>query len=238
MCIVHWKLRPFVVVLLGLLFVPLDVAFCFSSAVKVFSGGWVIIVISLVIYFLVRTWRKGKHLLRAGEEGQSIDQDAFLAEVREQKPQRVRGTAVFLSRNPAGVPRSLLHNYKHNHVLHASTVLLTVETVDVPTVPEAERVSASTLGEGFHRVIVRYGFSETPAVVRVLDRLELPGVSFAHSHTTYFLGKESLVLRHDRRMSFWAKRVFAVLSRNALDAWAFFGLPPGRVVELGAQQQL
>jgi KUP system potassium uptake protein len=233
-----WKLHPGLTILIGAVLLPLDAGFFLSNMLKLGSGGWVIIVISVVLCSASFIWKAGRAALRRSAEEAAIDASSFVADLRNRASLRVPGTAVFFTSNPGGVPRSLLHNYKHNKVLHEVTALLTVRNLEIPEVPDSQRISAEDMGEGFYRVVVQSGFAETPDIPAALETLKIPGVSFDRARTTYFLGKETLVLRQGRGMPLAAKHVFAFMSRNALNASAFYGLPPARVIELGAQEQL
>jgi KUP system potassium uptake protein len=150
----------------------------------------------------------------------------------------VPGTAVFLDRTSGGTPLSLLHNVKHNKVLHEQVVFVTVVTEEVPHVREKERVEVHEIGQGFYRVTLRYGFMEDPDVPRALASIHHPGLEFPPGDTTYFLGKETVFASKKPGMAIWRERIFAIMSRNALSATAFFRLPPNRVVELGAQIEI
>jgi KUP system potassium uptake protein len=140
--------------------------------------------------------------------------------------------------NPNGTPPALLHSLKHYRVLHETTVFLSVATEEVPHVADAERVSVRELGHGFYAVGIRYGFMEDPDIPEALTRVKVPGLDLAPGRTTFFLGRETLIPSRRRGMAVWREKLFAMMSRNARPATAFFGLPPNRVVELGAQIEL
>jgi KUP system potassium uptake protein len=232
------KTGPVFILLIGALLIPVDMTFFLANALKISSGGWVVLLVSASICAASLIWHMCRGILGRSAEVAAVDPAIFVADVRERKPLRVAGTAVFFTPNPNGLPRALLHNFKHNKVLHDATVLLTVQNMDVPALTESERITTAELGEGFYRIIVRYGFSETPDVPAALGRMNLPGISFAPGNTTFFLGKESLFLRKSGAFSTAVKRIFMFMSRNSLDVSSFYGLPPTRVVELGAQEQL
>ena len=145
---------------------------------------------------------------------------------------------MFLTGSSVAVPRALLHNYRHNKVLHARTLIVAVVTEETPTVLEKERAEVEPLGQGITRITVRFGFMEDPIVPATLEKLDLPDGPFEPARASYFLGKESLVMSRFSRRSYWRRRLFALLARNAQSAAAFFGLPPNRVVELGVQVEL
>jgi KUP system potassium uptake protein len=164
--------------------------------------------------------------------------DLFLESVAKNPPVRVPGTAVYMSRTPEGTPLALLHNLKHNKVLHNRVVFLTDLTEEIPHVSRRNRVSVEELGHGFFRVVVRYGFMEDPDIPEVLGTIQDPNLQFLPAETTYFLGKETLFATKHPGMAVWRERIFAVMTRNARSATSFFRLPPNRVVELGAQIEM
>jgi KUP system potassium uptake protein len=153
-------------------------------------------------------------------------------------PPRVSGTAVFMDRTIDGIPLALLHNLKHNKVLHEKVVLLTIVTEEIPYVPDEEQVRAKDLGNGIYRVVARHGFMEYVDVPEMVRSIELPGVSFDPDHTTFFLGRETLLATKRPGMAIWREQLFAWMTRNAQGAALFFRLPPNRVVEVGAQIEL
>jgi KUP system potassium uptake protein len=164
--------------------------------------------------------------------------DAFLADIHAMKPHRVRGSAVFLTGNSGGVPLLLLHHFKHNQVLHETILLLTITSEHTPFVKPTERLGSEQLGEGFYRVVARFGYMETPSVPTLIEALHTTrAVPLDMDRLTYYLGRETLIPcgRGLRRFRMW---LFALISRNALPATAYFGIPPNRVVELGMQIEL
>ncbi len=162
-----------------------------------------------------------------------------LPDVEQHAPHRVKGAAVFMSSNPAGVPIVLLHHWKHNQVLHETVVLLSVMSETVPEVENADRIGVKSLGHGFYQVKARYGFMETPNVPQIMaDAARHYGVPFEPGRTSYFLGRETLLTTGDSSMFRWRKALFSFISRNARSATQYFGIPPDRVVELGMQINL
>ena len=216
-------------------FLALDLVFFGSNLLKVPHGGWVPLFVALVVYVLMATWKRGRNLLNAHMQGGSLPMDLFLADVRRRKPHRVSGTAVFMTSGKDGAPVVLLHHLKHNKVLHEKVILMSVQVAEYPEVPEDKRLELQALGEGFWRVIAHYGFMEQPDVPEVLDLCRKRGLSTKRNETSYFLGRERLVLTGKSPMARWRKSLFAVMSRNARSATEYFGIPPNRVVELGAQ---
>jgi KUP system potassium uptake protein len=216
-------------------FLLIDLAFLIANIVKIESGGWFPIVVALGIYVLMTTWKKGRSVLRELLRSASLPMDLFLEDVRRRKPTRVPGTAVFLTSDTSGAPIVLLHHLKHNKVLHEQVILLSIVTVDVPEVPPSERARVEQLGEGFWRIVAGYGFMQSPNVREVMECCEPQGIKARPGDTSYYLGREQLIPTGNTPMARWRKKLFVVMSRNARAATEFFGLPPNRVVELGAQ---
>jgi KUP system potassium uptake protein len=235
------------------LFLAVDLAFVGANLLKVPQGGWFPLVVAGLVFVLMSTWKKGRVRLSALVQENTLPIDLFLADIRRRAPHRVHGTAVFLTSHGAGAPPVLLHHLKHNQVLHQKVMLMSVVTEEIPSVDESDRVRCEELGEGFYQVTAHYGFMETPDVPSVLRTLARDSgngrpVSVVPAHTTFYLGRETLIPTDGRRrdqaavpglvrMARWRKKLFIVMTRNAQSATAFFSLPPNRVVELGAQIQ-
>jgi KUP system potassium uptake protein len=164
--------------------------------------------------------------------------DTFVNAIRRRTPPRVSGTAVFMDRTVDGIPLALLHNLKHNKVLHEKVVLLTIVTEEVPYVADEEQIIVKEVGEGIYRIIARHGFMEYVNVPEMLRSVEAPGVDLNPDHTTFFLGRETLLATDRPGMAIWREHLFAWMTRNAQGAALFFRLPPNRVVEVGAQIEL
>jgi KUP system potassium uptake protein len=228
---------------LTLLFLAADLAFLGANVVKVEEGGWFPLAAGALVFTLLSTWKRGRELLSAQMGAAGLPLELFLREISRKSPQRVSGTAVFMTGNVGYIPPVLLHHLKHNKMLHERVLLVSIVTEEIPVVPEAERVAARELGSGFHQVVARYGFMESPdvpAMLATLPRRHLPGppLELAPMETTYFLGRETLLPDGPSRMAPWRKRLFIVMARNAQTASSFFGLPANRVVEMGAQIEL
>jgi KUP system potassium uptake protein len=219
-------------------FLLVDLAFLGANLTKIAHGGWVPLVIGAALYAIMSTWRQGREVLARFFVSGTLPVDAFLADVRARALPRVQGTAVFMTSNPEGIPPVLLHHVKHNRVLHDQVVLLSITTEPVPTVPFGRNFEVTELGEGLWRVRARYGFMQTPHVPRLLAVCLAEGLAVDLDDTSYFLGRETLLTDGPTRMARWRKLLFAYLSRNSRPATQFFGLPPNRVVELGAQIQV
>jgi KUP system potassium uptake protein len=234
----RWRWRAPVALAVTGFFLTFDLAFLGANLLKIPHGGWFPLVAGCLIFGLMTTWRRGRHVLLETVGGGLMPIDDFLRSLALSSPHRVRGTAIFLYGNPDATPPALLHNLKHNQVLHERVVLLAVETEEVPHVDPDERVSLEHLGQGFHRVIMRFGFMEEPDVPAGLGALRPRGLEFKPLETTYFLSRETLLRARASRMAAWRRNLFAVMARNARTASSFFQLPPNRVVELGAQIEL
>jgi KUP system potassium uptake protein len=224
---------------IGAFLVP-DVSFFVANLTKLDSGGWVPIAIAAVVYGLMAIWQSGRSELGGMLHEIGMPDDVFLAEIRTAAPLRVAGTAVYLTARRTGIPRALLHGYGAVHVLHESVLIVRVEAARIPVVPEAERVRVETVGEGILRAHVRYGFSEAADLPAILAGIDPTVFRLDPLTTTYFLARENLVVTEDSRnpLRLWSRRIFAFLSRNALDAARFFRLPPNRVIEIGIQIQI
>ncbi len=235
-----WSWRPLAALALTGAFLIPDLSFLAANLLKVHDGGWVPLLIASGIYLLMSTWEQGRRYLRARIQEMLLPVELFLQEAANHAPLRVPGTAIFLSGNPAGIPITLLHNYKHNKVLHQTIVLLTVQTASVPYLDPDERAEINYLGEGFHRLVLRYGFCEMPDVTTELAKIKTDTFTFALMETTFFLGREILVVRRHSHWSAsrWRRRLFSFLSHNAWDVTQFFRIPPNRVVILGLQLEL
>ncbi len=230
---------PLTAAAIALPFLAIDLTFLAANLSKLGDGGWISLAAGAAVMVVMTTWRRGREILRRRLEAEAVPLELFLRDLAEHKLARVPGIAVFLTGSPIGIPRTLLHNVAHNKILHSDTVLLTVVTEDIPHVPAAERVRFEPLGDGLYRAIVRYGFSETPNVPAVLARIGSEGgPRFEEMRTTYFLGRETLLLVRSSEMASWRKAIFAYLSRNALDATRFLGLPPNRTIELGIRVEI
>lgn len=215
-----------------------DLAFFGANIVKVADGGWFPLAVGLFIFTLMSTWRLGRKVLseRLAEQGMTIED--FLRDLAGNKIPRVPGIAIFMSRNPDGVPTTLLHNIKHNKVVHRIVVLLTVETEDRPRLAKNERYEWAELGHGVFRLTIHFGFMEDPDIPAALERVGTQYVSFNPMTTSYFLGRETLIPTKHPGMAIWREHLFAWMNRNSSSAGQFFSLPPNQVIELGAQVEL
>ncbi|HQN18761.1 MAG TPA: KUP/HAK/KT family potassium transporter [Syntrophobacteraceae bacterium] len=230
-----WSLKRAIPLLV--LFLIFDLSYFGANLLKVFDGGWVTLTIAAVIAVAMTTWKDGRAELARKMLASRLPVDIFLSDVAGHNPPRVRGTAIFMSVSPVGIPISLLHHYKHNQVLHEKVVLLSIRSTDAPVLQDEEKVKIEDLGQGFYRIVAFYGFAEKPNVPEIMRLASLQGLVTDPATTTYFLSRESLLTGGDSRMMRWRKALFVYLSRNAGAATAYFDVPPDRVVELGLQIQ-
>jgi KUP system potassium uptake protein len=234
----RWQTWPLTVA-----FLAVDLCFFGANLVKVEEGGWFPLVAAVGVFTLMSTWKRGRTLVAAMLRDAGLPIELFIADVVRRQPVRIAGTAVFMTSNLGSAPPVMLHHVKHNKVLHERIILVSVLTEEVPAVPEAERVVSRDLGAGFFQVVAHYGFMEQPNIPALLESLETregagPRLSVQPLEVSYYLGRETLLSTGAARLATWRKKLFIIMSRNSTTASAFFGLPPNRVVELGAQIQL
>ncbi len=228
---------PLVALLVGS-FLVIDLAFLGANALKIVTGGWLPLLIAGALFTLLTTWRRGRQILAERQRADAIGRDDFIEIMSEGIP-RVFGTAIFMTGARSIIPSAMLHNLKHNKVLHERIVFLTVETQDVPLVPRSERVDIKDLGKGFYRVLLRYGFMQQPDVPAALEQCAHHGLEFDMMESTFFVGRESVIPKTAvPGMALWREHIFAWLMRNAGSATDFFRIPPNRVVELGTQLEI
>jgi KUP system potassium uptake protein len=232
----HWSWPR--VLGLAALFLIVDLSFLGSNALKIVHGGWVPLAIAISVFTLMTTWNSGRRIVQSLLARGSLPIDLFLADVAKRKPFRAPGTAVFMTSNPEGAPLVLLHHLRHNKTLLENVILLSILATNVPHVPDDERITVTDLGEGFWRVVAKYGFMEKANVPQVLARCRSMGVVADRRDTTYFLGRERLLPTGRARLARWRKKLYIFMSRNSRSATEYFAIPPNRVVELGAQLEM
>jgi KUP system potassium uptake protein len=235
---VYWRTPAWLLWGAGLVMLLVDGAFFSANLAKFFDGAWFPLALGLGAFVLMRTWYRGRLLVRETVRRDSLRIEHLIGRLMVSPPVRVPGTAVFLTPNNAFAPPALLHNLKHNKVLHACNVLLSVQTVNVPRVDERERASLDPIGHGFWRMTLRFGFVEDPNVPRALKVLAITEPSFDPMSTTFFASRESLVAVAGEGMALWRDKLFLVLSRNATPATEFFSIPGNQLVELGMQVRI
>ncbi len=229
----HWS-RPAAIMVFGFFFV-LDCTFFAANALKVPDGGWVPLVLGLALMATMTSWHRGRNLLLSRWKQDSLPLASFLGRLPQSRTVRVPGIAVFLTGNPDYVPGALLHNLKHNKVLHERVLFVTVNNLDVPEVGPERRTEVEELVPGIHRVVISYGFKESPNIPRALENLRERGVDFDPMQVSYFLGRETIVPAMVPKLPFWRLWLFLVMARNAQSATEFFRIPSDRVVELGVR---
>ncbi|USI73961.1 potassium transporter Kup [Sphingomonas morindae] len=231
----HWR-RTLAAPVIGA-FLLVDGAYFASNVTKIPDGGWFPLLVGLSAFTGLTTWADGRRILRARLAESSMPLETFIGSATR-AVKRVPGTAVFLSASTEGAPPALLHNLKHNKVLHERVVILTVKIVGQPVVQEERRVMPEDLGSGFHRIVLRYGFMQDIDVPAALARSGACGAPFKLMETTFFLGRQTLIPSDRPGMAIWREKLFAWMVRNAESAMEFFKLPPNRVVELGSQLEI
>ena len=220
-------------------FITIDLSFFAANMLKVAHGGWFPLLVSGCILFLMLTWRKGRRVLRSRLSDICIPLESLLPDLKSNSIRRVPGTAIYMSANKVGTPLALLHNLKHNKVLHEQVVLLTVRTEEVPfLVNVRDRVALEKLENGIWRAQVHFGFIEKPDVPAALERVKEAGLRFDPMRTTYFIGRETILATRKLGLSSWRGSIFAWMTRNAGDVTSYFCLPPNGVVELGARVEV
>ncbi len=215
-----------------------DVAYLSSNSLKIPAGGWFPILVGALIFTLFTTWKRGRRVLldRLAEDALPLDQ--FIQSIELAPPVRVEGTAVFMTSTPDRVPHALLHNLKHNKVLHERVVFLTIVTREIPYVATEDRLEIRSLGADFHRMLAYYGFKDEPDVPALLEEAARAGFPFEMMETSFFVSRETLIATRRPGMARWRENVFSSMSKNAVKASDFFHVPANRVVELGTQVEL
>ena len=232
-----WKWKPWMAVPLLALFFLLDAAYLSANLTKIPDGGWVPLVMGLAIFTLLTTWSRGRTLMRQNMAEGAIPFEVFTKSAHNSAA-RVPGTAIFMASTASGVPSALLHNIKHNKVLHERVVVLTVAIQDVPYVETGERVEIKDLGQGFYRMTMRFGFLEETDVPATLAKVTMCGAPFEMMKTRFFLSRQTLIASAKPGMAIWREKLFSWMLRNAASAMEFFRLPTNRVVELGSQIEI
>jgi KUP system potassium uptake protein len=234
----RWQWPAIGVLGMAVPFLIIDFAFFGANVVKVMEGGWFPLIVGITVFTLMTTWRRGRIILSDRIAEGAITEEDFLRDVAAKRIPRVAGTAIFMSRMAGGIPTALLHNLKHNKVVHDRVVLLTIDIEETPTLSEEERYEWRELGHGVYRLLVRFGFMEEPDIPALLARIGNKPVPFPPMATSYFLGRETLIPTKRPGMAIWREHLFAWMNRNSASASGFFSLPANQVIELGAQVEM
>jgi KUP system potassium uptake protein len=233
-----WDWPVWISILITTPLLLIDLTFLASNALKIPEGGWFPLLIGGIVFTLLTTWKKGRSLLMRRLSEDAMPLDLFIQSIEASPPTRVDGTAVFLTATPNRVPHALLHNLKHNKVLHERVVFLTIVTRDIPYVPDEERGEVEALGCNFYRISADYGFKDDPDVPELLEDCGRKGFAFDMMETSFFVSRETLIATVTPGMALWREKLFVSLSKNATKASEFFQVPTNRVVELGTQVEL
>src|SRR5690606_22081335 len=222
--------------LIGVFFL-VDGAYFAANLTKVPDGGWFPLLVGAFAFILLTTWAKGRKIMRDKMAEAAMPLEIF-AKSAKQSAMRVPGTAIFMASSAEGVPSALLHNIKHNKIIHERVVILTVNIKDVPSIPWDERVEVTDMGSGFYRLILNYGFMQETDVPAALKKVKECGMEFDMMTTSFFLSRQTLLPSEKPGMMLWREKIFAWMLRNAATAVEFFKLPSNRVVELGSQMEI
>jgi KUP system potassium uptake protein len=233
-----WNWPVPVAILIATPLLLIDLTFLASNALKIPEGGWFPLLIGAVVFTLLTTWKRGRSLLMRRLADDAMPLELFIQSIEASPPTRVPGTAVFLTSTQDRVPHALLHNLKHNKVLHERVVFLTIVTQDIPYVPDEERYEIKALGCDFFRMVANYGFKDDPDVPELLEDCGRRGFSFDMMETSFFVSRETLIATVTPGMALWREKLFVSMSKNATKASEFFQVPTNRVVELGTQVEL
>lgn len=230
-----WKWPMWQAIALILPFLIIEQVFFSANVLKLLEGGWVPITIAATLGLIMYTWVRGSNLLAKATKSNEADLDWLVRKLESKPPHRVPGTAVFLTGDPTAAPTSLMHNLKHNRVLHERNILLTIKTEETPRVPRHERVTVERVSDHFIRIIARYGFMETPSVPKILEHARRKDCNIDLGSTSFFLSRRSLRMTTKSQMPGWQERLFIALAGSAEDATTYFQIPTDRVVEVGTQ---
>ncbi|MGR6035012.1 MAG: potassium transporter Kup [Candidatus Nitrosoglobus sp.] len=233
-----WKWNPLLIAFMGLFMLTIDLCFFSANTLKIGDGGWFPLVLGISVFTVLTTWRRGRDLVLRELKRGGLALAPFIANLAEHPPTQVEGTAIFLVSDPDAVPHALLHNLKHNKVLHKRNVILTVDTLEAPYADPDERIELENLSHDFHKLILRFGFAEDPNVPVALHQHTKRILDIKIMDTTFFLSRKTIVATNHPGMALWRDKLFAFLARNALPATAFFSIPGNRLIELGAQVEI
>lgn len=233
-----WKYNPFLCFAATGFFLIIDLAFFSANALKILHGGWFPLVLGIVMFTVMVTWKRGRELVFDNLKKHAIPLEDFLSSLFDSPPTRVAGTAVFLRGEADGVPHALLHNLSHNKILHERVVFLTLFNREIPWVPFSERIKVTDLGHNCYQVNVYYGFKNEPDIPKALDLCAQYGLHFEPLETSYFIARQTIVSRPGSGMALWREWLFVTMSRTARDAADYYHVPTNRVIEVGSQVEI
>ena len=219
-------------------FMMIDLAFLGANIPKIPDGGWFPLVVGAIVFFIMSTWQRGRAIVAERLRRTAHPISDFISEVARKVPVRVPGTAVFMASDPQNSPPAMLHNLKHNKMLHERIVILTVTTFDIPYVKPKDRIQFETLGPNFFRIVASYGFMQTPNIFEILESAKKRGFDYVFEEITFFLGRETILPSHRPGMVLWREHLFSFMLKNAQRATAFFQIPPDQVIEVGMQVEI
>jgi KUP system potassium uptake protein len=233
-----WKWNRMALNVMISFFAIIDLSFFGASMTKLLHGAWFPLLIGFAVFSLMVTWNEGRILLLKQLKDRTLSVDEFLQSILLQQPQRVKGQAVYLTANPDTIPMAMLHNLRHNKVLHSEVALFHFSLERVPRVHGPNKVEVTKLSDGFFKVVARYGFLEYPDISQVIDMANHQGLHFKPEAISFFLSREKIVTGIKSKMVVWRKKLFAIMARNALSATAYYNLPAGQVIEIGLLVQI
>jgi KUP system potassium uptake protein len=219
-------------------FIAIDIALFSASTLKLFHGGWFPLLLGVVLFTVMLTWKRGRELVFENLQKHAIPLEEFLSSLFVAPPTRVYGTAIFMRGESDGVPHALLHNLSHNKVLHERVVFLTVHIIEEPYVAAAEQVKVTDLGHQCYQLNIYYGFKDEPDIPRALNQCECLGLPFEMMETSFFIARQTVISAPGSGMATWREHLFVAMSRNARGAADYYQIPPNRVIELGTQVEI
>jgi KUP system potassium uptake protein len=234
----RWRWNMIGIAFLVGFFLIIDLAFLGANLVKIPYGGWFPLVVAVVLFLLMTTWKRGSRLVFSHEQDLEQPLNRFLERLRATAPARAPGCAVFLSSNVKGAPAALLANLHYNAVIHEQVLLTTVQIVDVPHIREDQRVAVTPLEQGFYQVIAHFGFMEEPDVPRALAQIAVPDLQFDPEQVPYFVNRTRVIPTDLPGMALWRERLYKHMRHNATSAADFFRLPPSRIFEIGTSVEM
>ncbi len=233
-----WKYNPILCFVATVFFTTIDLAFFSANGLKFFHGGWFPVVLGIIMFTVMVTWKRGRELVFDNLKKHAIPLEAFLSSLFVSPPVRVAGTAIFLRGESDGVPHALLHNLSHNKILHERVIFLTLHNEDIPWVPAYDRVKVTDLGHDCYQIDVFYGFKNEPDIPKALDLCEPFGLTFERMETSYFIARQTIISRPNSGMALWREWLFVIMSKNSRDAADYYQVPTNRVIEVGSQVEI